>query len=103
MDLIEKLGLEKCKQIVDGAPNHTTHVIDSSYLRLIGACWWMVWKFDGCSNNYDWKGESIELMKTWGEVVKLSDLRTAIADHERTDNCSDIKNHISPNTKVIKG
>ncbi len=45
MNLIEKLGLEKCKQIVDGAP--------------------------------------------------------AIANHERTDTCSDIANHISPRTTVI--
>lgn len=31
----------------------------------------------------------------------LMDLRTAL-DHDRTDHCSDIKNHISPNTKVIE-
>ena len=31
----------------------------------------------------------------------LMDLRTAL-DRDRTDHCSDIKNHISPNTKVIE-
>ena len=34
--------------------------------------------------------------------ISLSDLRAAIADHDRTDTCTDIKNHISPNTKVIE-
>ena len=26
MNLIEKLGLEKCKQIVEGAPTRTSHI-----------------------------------------------------------------------------
>ncbi|AUC05513.1 hypothetical protein BVG18_00430 [Acinetobacter lwoffii] len=29
-------------------------------------------------------------------------LRSALADHDRTDTCTDIRNHISPNTKVIE-
>ena len=33
-------------------------------------------------------------------LVDLKDLRKAIADHERTDYVSDIRNHISPNTRV---
>ena len=36
------------------------------------------------------------------EYVSIADLRAAIADHDRTDHCSDIKNHISPTTKVIE-
>ena len=35
-------------------------------------------------------------------AISLNDLRAALADHERTDTCSDIRNHISPNTKVIE-
>ena len=35
-------------------------------------------------------------------LVDLKDLRAAIADQDRIDTCSDIKNHISPNTKVIE-
>ena len=31
-----------------------------------------------------------------------ADLHAAIADHDRIDTCSDIKNHISANTKVIE-
>ena len=30
------------------------------------------------------------------------ELRTALADHDRIDTCSDIRNHVSPNTKVIE-
>ena len=64
MNLIEKLGLEKCKQIVDGAP-------------------------DGC-----------DAYETDTHVFDLDDLRVAIADHDRTDDVTDIRNHISPNTRV---
>ena len=30
------------------------------------------------------------------------ELRSALADHDRIDTCSDIRNHVSPNTKVIE-
>lgn len=111
MDLIKELGLEKCKQIVDGAPAIANFYIPSKagYTRM-----WSV-LLDG--------------------AISLNDLRTALADHEKcqhewnettsngdayrffvckhcdstqnyvpfeTDNCTDIKNHISPNTKVIE-
>ena len=35
-------------------------------------------------------------------VFDLDELRAAIADHDRTDHCSDIKNHISPMT-IVQG
>lgn len=35
-------------------------------------------------------------------VFDLDELRAAIADHDRTDYVSDIRNHISPTTKVIE-
>jgi len=34
-------------------------------------------------------------------AISLNDLRTAIADHNRTDHVSDIRNHIAPTTVVI--
>ena len=78
MNLIEKLGLEKCRQIVDGAPEWAlSHCAKAQDYFVIVAS-----DFDCCSN--------------------LSDLSTALADHDRIDACSDIKNHISPNTKVIE-
>lgn len=85
MNLIEKYGvdafgliqryggIDRCREIVKKAPE--------------GA------------ECYSWRlGDSGVRDRT----VYLDDLRTAIADHERTDHCSDIKNHISPNTKVIE-
>ena len=78
MNLIEKLGLEKCKQIVDGAPDDakTYSLILNLYSHLE-----MVTPFN------------------W---IRLCDFRTALADHDRIDTCTDIRNHISPNTKVIE-
>ena len=76
MNLIEKLGLEKCRQIVDGAPAIANFYIPSKagYTRMGSVL------LDG--------------------AISLNDLRAAIADHNRTDKVSDIRNHISPNTRV---
>lgn len=79
MNLIEELGLEKCKQIVDGAPEWAQ-----------GFCFEL--------SVYAASSKGVKL-----DITCLDDLRTAIADHDRIDTCSDIKNHISPNTKVIEG
>ena len=46
--------------------------------------------------------EDCDAYETDTHVFDLDDLRAAIADHDRTDHCSDIKNHISPNTKAIE-
>lgn len=106
MNLIEELGLKRCQEIVDGAPEGATHIVSSTYLKLIGAVWWQAWlpawKHDVCHMVHGWKGESIELLKTWGDIHKLKDLRAAIADHNRTDYVSDIRNHIAPTTVVIE-
>jgi len=79
MNLIEKLGLEKCKQIVDGAFKRAVvyNTKCDEYFDVACAC---------CVD----------------DEVNLSDLRTALADHDRIDTCTDIRNHISPNTKVIE-
>lgn len=78
MNLIEELGLEKCKQIVDGAPEWAQ-----------GFCFEL--------SVYAASSKGVKL-----DITCLDDLRTAIADHDRTDTCTDIRNHISPNTKVIE-
>lgn len=77
MNLIEKLGLDKCKQIVDGAPEWAE--IFNVYLAAYG------------SGGIPCKGD-----------VLIKDLHAAIADHDRTDYVSDIKNHINPTTVVIE-
>ena len=86
MNLIEKLGLEKCKAIVEGAPEWSTHYVPVTD------------KIICCHNENHFYFRDQE--KLGVEHIRLSDICTAIADHERTDHCSDIKNHISPNTKV---
>ena len=46
--------------------------------------------------------DGCDAYETDTHIFDLDDLRSAIADHDRIDTCSDIKNHISPNTKVIE-
>ena len=104
MNLIEELGIEKCRAIVEGAPD------------------WPVIGYCTVGNNYIFKQcehapfSYSNLDNAWSEeyaihFVSLSDLRTAIAAYDcnptdnlshLTDNCTDIRNHISPNTKVIE-
>lgn len=126
---IQQHGVEKAREVVEGAPEGSTHFVGSTYLKLIGAVWWNAWlpewsHKDDCMVK-KWKGESIDLMKTWGEVYKLEDLKQAIADYEAIHSLdiekrefelglapdsdyvkindmgddSHIENHVSPNCK----
>ena len=54
------------------------------------------------AGNCGWAPEGCDAYETDTHVFDLDDLRAAIADHDRIDTCTDIKNHISPNTKVIE-
>lgn len=80
MNLIEKLGLEKCKQIVE---NHAT-----CYMPRIFKYW------SESLNGYVFAEKYA--------TASVEAIRTTLADHDRIDTCTDIKNHISPNTKVIE-
>ena len=102
MNLIEKLGLEKCKQIVGGAPNAKYFACS-----IETATYWL-----DQSNEYHSSPVLFPNMSRQFAYV-LDDLRTAIANHgtptnEGTDNlshfdhCSDIRNHVSPNTVVTE-
>ena len=77
MNLIEKLGLEKCKQIVDGAPEWAVAV--------------------NMNNGMYYDKSEVSKGDIW-----LIDLRTQLSDYDRTDYVTDIRNHISPTTKVIE-
>lgn len=82
MNLIEKLGLEKCKAIVDGAPD---------------------WAMNFClSGEIDDTPYTDEIEGSCDFCICLDYLRSVIADHDRTDHCSDIANYISPPTKVTE-
>ena len=77
MNLIEKLGLENAKALDGMLRKHG--VPESWKIAVINGMW------QRSSDGF-----------THGE------LRTALADHDRIDTCTDIKNHISPNTKVVE-
>ena len=72
------LTIEQMREIVDGAPAIANFYIPSKagYTRMGSVL------LDG--------------------AISLNDLRAALADHDRIDTCTDIRNHISPNTKVIE-
>ena len=100
MNLIEQLGLEKCKAIVDGAPewankfNPETNV----YSKTVNVV------FLGASYATHMVHSQVGFL---GGLVDLKDLRTAIANHtdnlsHLTDHCSDIRNHLSPLTGVTE-
>ena len=85
MNLIEKLGIEKCKKIVsDPLALQMTHVSND------GRHW--------VNEEFSYIPEiQVQIQK----MIRISDLRTAIAEHN-TDHCTDIRNHISPLTGVIE-
>ena len=131
MNLIEKLGLEKCKAIIDGAPEWANKFNPETkeYSKTVNVV------FLGASYATHIVHSQAGFL---GGLINLNDLRAAIADHEKcqhewnettsngdayrffvckhcdstrnfiplnediTDYCSDIKNHISPNAKVIE-
>ena len=75
------LTIEQMRKIVDGAPEW--------------AVFWIT------RNEYHISMLSFPNM-TGQQSYLISNLRAAIADHDRIDTCTDIKNHIGPNTKVIE-
>ena len=72
------LTIEQMREILDGAPDW--------------AVFWIT------RNEYHISMLSFPNM-TGQQSFLISDLRKAIADHDRIDTCSDIRNHVSPNTK----
>lgn len=96
MNLIEELGLEKCQAIVDGAPDWANKFNPETkvYSKVVNVV------FLGASYATHIVHSQVGFL---GGLVDIKDLRAAIADHNRTDYVSDIRNHISPMTKVIEG
>ena len=90
------LTIEQMRQIVDSAPRGATHYSNEDCEIVY---------YQKTNNVIFWDSEC----STWDEVYfmmpkleSLSDLRTTIADHDRTDYVSDIRNHISPMT-IVQG
>ena len=81
-NLIEKVGgIEKAREIIAGAPSNAV-------------IYWPIAK--GKFGVYS----AGEQNKSDRQII-LDDLRTAISEHDTTDNVTDIRNHVSPSTKVI--
>ena len=72
------LTIEQMREIVDEAPEWAESF--NVYLAAYG------------SGGIPCKGDFL-----------IRDLRAALADHDRTDHVSDIRNHLAPTTKVIEG
>ena len=82
MNLIEKLGLEKCKQIVDGAPEHSYAVVPCADGEM-----YFAQREDGkwfrYSDGYQ------KWLEYWGKcdpmdvAIKLDSFRAAIADYNK--------------------
>ena len=118
MNLIEKLGLEKCKQIIEGAPAIASFYIPSKAgYTLMGSV-----LLDGAislndlrtaiDHHYYGQSEQKELEqyavlsqeKIEGGAMLVGDNSKVVQMvRDIADNCTDIKNHLSPNTKVIEG
>lgn len=88
------LTIEQMREIVGGAPAGSTDYSNEDCEIVY---------YQKTNNVIFWDSEC----STWDEVYfmmpelkPLSDLRAAIADHDRTDHVTDIRNHISPNTRV---
>ena len=94
MNLIEKLGLEKCQEIVDGAPEWANKFNPETkeYSKTVNVV------FLGASYATHIVHSQAGFL---GGLIDINDLRAAIADHNRTDYVSDIRNHIAPTTVVI--
>ena len=96
------LTIEQMREIVDGAPDDSaSHCVfnDGIYFSLeFAAVWNGSWLKCNHRNIRSWEYEYGE-----DEIISLDDLRAAIADHDRTDYVSDIRNHISPMTIVQGG
>lgn len=113
MNLIEKLGLEKCKQIVDGAPDWA-----KSYCIEAADYWNEEPKYRCCVDVSDLRAAIADHNKCqheWNETTSNGDkyrffvckycdsTRNFIPlDEDITDYVSDICNHIAPTTKVIE-
>lgn len=142
MNLIEKLGLEKCKAIVDGAPEWARAYNTKSKCYASGAWFYHEILLSDLKAQIDlyYYGQSEEKEleqyavlsqeKIEGGAMLVGDFKnnltsseyknyfqaermrtvvnagTAVTNHiatankDITDHCTDIRNHISPNTKV---
>ncbi len=98
MNLIEKLGLEKARVIVDAVPNGGTHFKLSFGLSIFyllssgdGADLAGLWIDDGDDSYWGLSSyKNFELFMPENRFISIEDLRTAIADYECDHDWEDI-------------
>ena len=77
MNLIEELGIEKCRAIVDGAPDKTaSYYMYGTYFKSQNPVEWFYWE------QGQWKFTSYS-KRFEGFLINLNDIRTAIAEHDQ--------------------
>ena len=93
------LTIEQMRKIVDGAPSNAESYKDGYYFRESPE-----FQFhNGVHEQWNLTDNNGDYFKKRGfDPILISDLRTALADHDRTDYVSDIRNHISPMT-IVQG
>lgn len=89
------LTIEQMREIVDGAP------VEAKLFQFTGELFSYLQECNGDHfwfnpNSGEWELDYSDIRT----MQSLNDLRAAIADHDRTDHVTDIRNHISPNTRV---
>lgn len=91
MNLIERIGLEKCQAIVDAVPDGGTHFKLSFGLSIFyllssgdGADLAGLWIDDGDDSHWGLSSyKNFELFMPENRFISIEDLRTAIADHNQ--------------------
>ena len=93
------LTIEQMRKIVDSAPSNAESYQDGYYFRESPE-----FQFhNGVHEQWNLTDNNGDYFKKRGfDPILISDLRTALADHDRTDYVSDIRNHISPMT-IVQG
>ena len=93
------LTIEQMRKIVDGAPSNAESYQDGYYFRESPE-----FQFhNGVHEQWNLTDNNGDYFKKRGfDPILISNLRTALADHDRTDYVSDIRNHISPMT-IVQG
>lgn len=96
------LTIEQMREIVDEAPDQTA----SHYVGDTDTYFSEEFHTYFCHTLRDWETSDFhcasDLEMNYEVVIDLKDLRAALADHDRTDYVSDIRNHISPMT-IVQG
>lgn len=95
------LTIEQMRKIVEGAPEGTTLLFcfGQQFENKVDYYKYFFNYFQMWLPDHGWFPVHPELAE---DAIPLEFLRAALADHDRTDHCSDIKNHISPTTVVIE-